>query len=101
MRIKVDSKKGICPDFVRNVLYDCRYDHDELLLVDPSMNIPPCQLQEMLCLSRVLICMEFIIQLTESACPSFLLNNLDPFLCKISEDISDINVRLEAIIFEE
>ena len=45
MRMKVDSNKGICPDFGRNVLDGCRDDQDELPLVDPSVELPLCQLQ--------------------------------------------------------
>ena len=101
MRMKVDSNKGICPDFGRNVLHRCRDDHDELTLVDPSTNLPPCQLQELPCLSLVLLRLEFIIGLIESACPSLLLPNPDPLLCKNFEAFSDIDVRLESIIFEE
>ena len=80
MRMKVDSNKGIYTYFGRNVLDCCRYDHDDLPMVDPSMNLPPCQLQELPCLSLVLICLEFIICLIESACTSLLLTNLDPLL---------------------
>ena len=101
MRMKVDSNKGICPDFGRNVLDGFRDDNDELPLVDPSMNLPLCQLQEMPFLSLVLICLEFIIRLIESACTSLLLNNLYPILCKKFEVISDIHVILKAIICEE
>ena len=63
MRMKVDSKKLICPEFVRNVLDDCRYDHDELTLVDTPMNLLLYQLHELPCLSLVLIHLEFIINL--------------------------------------
>ena len=55
MRMKFDSNKGICPDFGRNVSGGFRDDHDELPLVDIHMNIPPFQLQEMPCLSLVLL----------------------------------------------
>ena len=65
------------------------------------MNLPPCQLQELPCLIFVLIYLEFIIHLIESAFTSLLLTNLDPLLCKIIKGISDIHVRLEAIICEE
>ena len=101
MRMKVDSNKGICTDFGRNVLDGCIYDHYGLPLVDPSMNLPPCQLQDMTCLSLFLLHLKFIIRLIESACTSLLLTNLDPLLCKSFKGISDINVRLEAIIYEE
>ena len=80
MRMKVDRNKGICPDFGRNVLDGCRDDNDELALVDPSMNLPPCQIQELPCLIFVLIYLEFIIHLIESAFTSLLLTNLDPLL---------------------
>ena len=82
MRMKVDRNKGIYPNFGRNVVDGCRDDHDKLPLVDPSMKFPPCQLQELPCLSLVLIHLEFIIRLIESACTSLLLPNLDPLLCK-------------------
>ena len=80
MRMKVGSNKGICPDFGRDVLGGCRYDHDELSLVDPSMNLPTCQIQKMLCLSLVLLLLEFIIRLIVIACTSLLLTNPDPLL---------------------
>ena len=63
MRMKVNSNKLICTDFGRNVLYGCRYDNDELTLVYMSMNLPPCQLQDIPCLSLVLLRLEFIIRL--------------------------------------
>ena len=80
-RMKVDSNKGICPNFGRNVLDGRENDHDDLPLVDPPMNLPPCQLQDLPCLSLVLIHLEFIIRLIESACTILLLTNLDPLLC--------------------
>ena len=80
MRMKVDINKGICPYFIRNVLDACRYDYDEPSLVYPSMNILPCQLQELPCLRLVLIHLEYIIGLIESACPSLLLTNPDLLL---------------------
>ena len=101
MRMKVNSNKGICPDFSRNVLDVCRYDHDELQLVYLSMKLPPCQLQEMTCLSLVLLCLEFIIVLIEIDCPRFLFPNPYPLPWKISEAFSDINMRLQSIICEE
>ena len=58
MSMKVDINKGICPDFGRHFLDECRYDHDDLPLVDPSMNLPPFQLQDMPCLSLVLMSVE-------------------------------------------
>ena len=45
MRMKVNSNKGICPDFSRNVLDGFRYDHDELPLGYPPMNLLPFQIQ--------------------------------------------------------
>ena len=101
MRMKVNSNKGIYPDFSRNILDGCRDDHDDLPLVYPSMNLPPCQLQELPCLSLVLLRLEFIIGLIESACTNLLLPNPDPLLCKIFEAFSEIDVRLESIICEE
>ena len=99
MRTKVDSNKGICPDFGRNVLDGCIDDHNYLPLVDPSMNIPPLQLQKLPCLSLVLLRLEFIIRLIGSACTSLFLANLDPLLQIKFEGISDIHVILEAIIY--
>ena len=78
--MKVDSNKVICPEFGRNVLNGCRYDHDKLPLIDPSMNILMCQLQEIHCVRLVLICLEFIILLIESDCTSLLLTNIDLLL---------------------
>ena len=101
MILKVNSKKVICPDFSRNVLYGSRDDHYELPLGYPSMNLPACQIQELPCLSLVLLSLEFIIGLIESACPSLLIPNPDPLLCKKNEVFSDIDVILESIIFEE
>ena len=101
MRMNVNSNKGICPDFIRNVLYGCRDDHDELPLVYPSMNLPPCQIQELLCLRLVLLRLEFIICSIESACSSLLLSKPDPLLCKHFKALSNIDVRLESIICEE
>ena len=75
--MKDNSNKVICPDFSRNVLDGCINDNDELLLVFLAMNLSPCQLQELPCLSLVLLCLEFIIGLIESACPSLLLPNPD------------------------
>ena len=43
-RMKVNSNKVICTDFCRNVMYDCRYDHDDIPLVYPTTNLPPFQL---------------------------------------------------------
>ena len=79
-RMKVYSKKGICLDFGGNILDGCRYDNNDMPLVDTSINLPPCQLHELPCLSLVLLRLEFIIRLIESACTSLLLTNLDPLL---------------------
>ena len=79
----------------------CRDDHDELPLVYPSMNLLPCQLQELPCLILVLLRLEFIIGLVESDCPSLLLPNPDHLLYKVFDAFSDIDVRLESIICEE
>ena len=98
--MKVDSHEGICPEFDRNVLYVCRDDHDDMPLVDLSMNLPPGQIQELPCLSLVLLPMEFIIRLIESACTSFIRTKLYLLLNK-HEGISDMHVRLESIICEE
>ena len=77
MSMKVGRNKGICPYFGRNVLDGCIYDHCELPLIYPYMNLPPFQLQELTCLSLVLLFLEFIMCLIESACTSLLLTNLD------------------------
>ena len=99
-RIKVERNKGICPEFGRNVLGGCRDNHDELPLVDPAMNLPLCQLQELTCLNLFLLRLEVVIRLIETACTSLLLPNLGPLLYKMFEGISDINVILESIICE-
>ena len=62
-RMKVDSYKVICPDFGRNIFDVFRDYHDYMPLVDLSVNLLPCQLQELPCLSLVLIILEFIIRL--------------------------------------
>ena len=54
MRMKVNSNKGICPDFSTNILDGCTDDHDELPLVYPAMNLPPFQPQELPCSISVL-----------------------------------------------
>ena len=100
MRMKFKSNKGICPEFSRNVFDGCRYDNDELPMVYPFMNLLPCQLQELPCLSLVMLRLEFIIGLIESSCPSLLLPNPDPLILKKIEAFSDIDVRLESIICE-
>ena len=67
MRMNVGSNKVICTDFGMNFLDGFRDDHDELPLVDPSMNFPKFQLQELPCLSLVLIHLEFFRRLIENA----------------------------------
>ena len=52
-------------------------------------------------MSLVLLRLEFIIGLIESACTGLLLTNPDPLLCSFFEAVSDIDVRLESIICEE
>ena len=101
MMMKVDRNKGICTDFGKNVLNVCRDNHYDLPLGDPAMNLPPHNLQDLPCLSLVLLRLEFIICLIESACTSPPLPNLDTILCKKIEAFSDIHVVLEAILFEE
>ena len=101
MRIKVNSNKGICPDFSRNVLYGCRDDHDELPLGYPYMNLLTFQIQGLPYLILVLLCLEFIVRLIESACPSLLFSNHDPLLRKKYAAFSDIAVRLDSILREE
>ena len=78
-----------------------RDDHDDLPLVYLAMNIPSCQLQELTCLSLILICLEVIIGLIEIACPSLLLPIPDHLSRKLYETFSDIDVRIEYIICEE
>ena len=94
MRIKVNSNKLIFPDFSRDVFDGCINYHDELPMVYHSINIPPWKLQELPCLSLVLICLEFIIGLIESAFPSLLLPKSDPLLRNFFEAFSEISVRL-------
>ena len=79
----------------------CIYDHDEIALVDLDINLPPHYLQDLTCLRLVLIHLKFIMRLVESTCTILLLPNLDRLLCKKNAALSDINVRLEAIICEE
>ena len=67
MGMKFDSNKVICPEFGMNVLNGCRDDHDDLTMVDPYMNLMPCQLQEITFMSVFL---------------SLILPNLDPLLYK-------------------
>ena len=80
MGVNVDSNKAIYPEFGKNILDVCKDDHDEIPLVDISMDLPPHKLQEMTCIKLVLICLEFIMHLIESACPSLLLPKLDYLL---------------------
>ena len=101
MNMKVDINKVICSDFDREFLYDYRYEHDDLPLFDQSMNLHTFQLQELPCLSLVLLHLEFVIHLIKSACTSLLFTKLDPILCKDFKGISDICVIIEAIICEE
>ena len=77
MRMKVDRNKGICPDFYRTVLDGYIDDNDELPLGYPDTNLLTRHLQELPCLRLVLLCLEFITRLIESACPSPLLPNLN------------------------
>ena len=80
MRMKVHSNKIICPDFGRGFLDVCRDDYDDLPLIDSSMNLTLCQILDLHCLCLVLLHLEFIVRLIESACTSFLLTNLDSLL---------------------
>ena len=99
-RTKVDRNKGICPDFSSNILYVCRDDHNEMTLAYLAMNPLSLQIQYLPCLSLVLIRLDFIIHLIESAFTSLLLTNPDTLLRKLLEAFSDIDVRLEAITCE-
>ena len=78
--MKVDRNKGICTDLGRNVLDDCRDYRDDLQLGDPATNLSLCHLQELIYNSIVLLRLEFIVHLIESACPSLLLPNLNTIL---------------------
>ena len=49
-RMKVDSKKGIFPDFGRNILDGCIDEHVDLSLGYLAMNLAPLDIQEMPCL---------------------------------------------------
>ena len=99
--MKFNRNKGICPDLIRIVLDDCIYDYDDLPLFYLEMNLPPCQLQDLTCLSLFLLCLEFIIRLIESAFTSLLITNPDALLHKCFEAFNDIHVRIESIICEE
>ena len=55
IRMKFDINKGIFTDFGRNILNGCRDNFDELSLVDLSMNLPMCQIQELYFYILVLI----------------------------------------------
>ena len=77
MRMNVDINRIICPDFIEDILDSCTDYHDELLLVDLYMNLPPFQVKDLPFWRFVLIHLKFIIILIESACPSLLLPNLD------------------------
>ena len=61
MRMKVDSNEVICTEFDRNILDGCRDDYYDLTLVNTAMNLLSCKLQELPCLSLVLLFLEFII----------------------------------------
>ena len=82
-------------------MYGCRNDNDELPLFYLDTNILTCQIHELTCLSLVLLCLEFITGLIESACLSLLFTNPDPLLFKKFEAFIDVDVRLESIICEE
>ena len=84
IQMKVNRNKGICLEFVRNVLDGCRYDNDYLQLGYMTMKLLTRHLQDLPCLILVLLRLEFIIRLIEGACPSLFLPNLDPLLCKFS-----------------
>ena len=97
MRMKFYSNKLIFPDFGWNALGGCRNDRNELTLGDLDMNLLPRLLQELPCLSVVLLHLEFIMRLISSACPSLLFPNLKLLLCRDFKAVSDIHVRLEAL----
>ena len=80
MRMKVYSNKGTCTYFDRNILDGCRYNIDELPLVDLATNLLWLNIQDLPYLILVLILLEFIIHLIESTCPSLFFPILDPLL---------------------
>ena len=88
MRIKVDINKGIFLYFGRNVLYGCRENQYDLTLGDQAMNIKSHHIQDLPCMSLVLLFPECIIRLIKSACTSILLPNLDPILYKNNYSLS-------------
>ena len=101
MRMNIDRNKGICPYFGRNVLDGCIDYHNNMTLGDPATTLPLLHLQDLPCLSLVLNILECIIHLIESAYTSLILPNLDRLICNNLEALSEIDVRLEAIIGEE
>ena len=82
------------------ILDGCKDDNDDLLLIDPTINLPKYQLQELSCLSLVLLRLEFITRFIESACTSLLFTKIYPLLCKCFEAFSETHMRLEYIICE-
>ena len=52
------------------ILDGCKDDNDDLLLIDPTINLPKYQLQELSCLSLVLLRLEFIRGLIEALVPA-------------------------------
>ena len=99
--MKVDRKKVIYPEFGRKILDGFIDYYNDLILVDQAINRPMCHLQYLICLRLFLIHLQFIIWFIVRTCPSFLLLNLSTLRCKWFEILSDINVILEEIIWEE
>ena len=60
IRVKVDSKWGICSDFEMIFLDGCRDDKYELVPIDMYMNLTLFQLQDLPCYSIVLIIMDIL-----------------------------------------
>ena len=82
-------------------MYRCIDDHDDLSFVNLSMYLLLGHIQDLYCLNLSLICLGFITHLTGSSCTIILLTNLDTIVWKNAYAFNDIQVRLEAIIFEE
>ena len=101
MRMNINNNIGICPDFIRNVFDGCRDDIDDLPVFYPGINLPTCQLQEIPCLSLVLLCLELIIGFIKPLLPSDSIPTLILSSAKYFEELNDIDVRLESIICDE
>ena len=99
--IKVDSNKILRQDFFIHVLGAFVGGHGDLPLVDQSMQLFIFHIQDLPCHNFVLLWLECILCLIESACPILLINNLDTLLYKTFEAFRDIYVIIETVICEE